>query len=231
MAISDCWSDVLRSTYDTSLVLFHDYRKGLVSPGLDRFARVAAASGTLGWGTGLRGKGLQFGTTGVLTIADAGATPELQLAAAGTILAFGDFTPEESQSQHRPVSKRTVGGTTNYELFFGPAAPNQLDMFDGVTVPILAVPTLRHNMLGSSWVSGVAPRFYTDGWYAGLGSAVINTVATGDPLYIGWNPGFLPFAIMALRSMLHSMLIFNTQLTGTEIAQLYTDFEESAFAL
>lgn len=223
MAISDCWSDVLRSTYDTSLVLFHDYRKGLYSPGLDRFAR-AAAMNVNGWQSGISGKSLSMRAPAILTVPDAGVTPELSLTAGGTIILF-------MRPGGWPVAGATrfmykVTGAAGFDFVAGNSAQMYLAASGGASLEVAAAPIADNIMVGVSWTTGAVPTFYGNGRRRAAGTIAVTVLADASTLYIAQIAGGFP-----LQPALQGTLIFNAQLTGEQISQLYTDWLYSPFAL
>ena len=223
MAISDCWSDVLRSTYDTSLVLFHDYRKGLYSPGLDRFARTAVLGPNV-WQSGVPGKSLAMRTPAVLSVADAGVTPELSLTAGGTIILF----TRPGGWQYTGATRLTykVTGATGFDFVVGNTGQMYLSTSTGASLETGSLALLPNIMLGVSWTTGVVPVFYGNGRRRFAGNLVATVTADASTLYIAQLAGGFP-----IQPALQGTLIFNAQLSGEQISQLYTDWLYSPFAL
>jgi len=221
---SDCWSDVLRAKYLTSLVLFHDYRKGFVSPGLDRFARPAVLANN-NIQSGVPGKAIVSRDLGYVTVADGGATPELGLTTGGTIMAF--FRPGgwPFTGGRRICYKRIVAD--GYDFY--PGNPTQLALITngGAATETVGTTTVNNVSLGVSWASAVIPKFYGNGVFRANGSAAVAATAGTATLYIGAAVGpslFMPPPMQAF-------MMFDEQLTPAEIAQLYADFLASTHVL
>jgi hypothetical protein len=223
MAYSDCWSDVLRAKYLTSLVLFHDYRKGLVSPGLDRFARTAVLANN-NIQSGVPGKAVVSRTGGYVSVADGGIAPELSLPTAGTIIVFLRAGGWPFDGGKRIAYK--VTGAAGYDFYIGNTVQLVL-IATGGSVEVVGNGLTNSVSLGVSWTSGAVPRFYGNGVFRSVGSVAVSAPAETSTLYIGCATG----PSLPIPPPMQSFLIFNEQLTGAEISQLHSDFMESAHYL
>lgn len=224
MAYSDCWSDVLRSTYYTSLVLFHDYRKGVYTPGLDRFARPVTLNLNV-WQSGVPGKALATRAAGTqLNVADGGTTPELELTTAGTLVFC--LRPGGWPFTAGTCFCYKVTGAAGYLLVCNDTSRLYLTTGGVNALESASTPLAPCVSIAVSWTNGVAPRFYGNGVFRSVGNNAANASAETSTLYlmqVGGN--FL------LPPPVQSVMFFNTQLTGAEISQLHNDFEQSAHVL
>jgi len=220
---SDCWSDVLRAKYLTSLVLFHDYRKGLYTPGLDQYSRVATMAGNA-WQSGVPGKATVPRDGGYTSVADGGAATELRLTSAGTIIVFVRPGGWPYLGGRRISYKAT--GAAGYDFYIANSTQLAITTSAGAALDTVGISLVNHIMVGVAWVTGVVPRFYSNGLFRSVGSAAATPTAEASTLYIGNAVGglFLPPPVQ-------SVLLFNEQLTGAEIAQLYADFLASTHVL
>lgn len=220
---SDCWSDVLRSHYLTDLVLFHDYRKGLYTPGLDQYARTAAMAADK-WQSGAPGKAAVSRDGGYVSVVDGGVAPELRLAAAGTIVVFARPGGWPYTAARRIVYK--VTGANGYD--FAIANVTQLSIWcNGVSSVEASGSSLAACvMVGVTWVAGAVPKFYGNGVFRANGNNAINPLTDGSTLWIGSAGGALNMV-----PVIQAVTMFSAQLTGAEISQLHADFMNSAHYL
>jgi hypothetical protein len=223
MAYSDCWSDVLRAKYLTSLVLFHDYRKGLYTPGLDQYTRTATMVADK-WQSGEPGKAIVPRDGGYTYVADGGVAPELRLTGAGTIIVFVRPGGWPYTGARRLVYKVTAAA--GYDFYIGNATQLILGTSAGASLESVGSTLANNVMVGVSWTSGVVPRFYGNGVFRAVGIVAAVTTAETSTLFIGNAAGGL-----LLPLPVQSVLLFNEQLTGAEISQLHNDFLASGFAL
>jgi hypothetical protein len=205
------------------LVLFHDYRKGLVSPGLDRFARTAVLANN-NIQSGVPGKAIVSREYGYVTVADGGVAPELSLPTAGTIMAF--FRPGGWPFTGGRRICYKVTGANGYDFY--PGNLTQLVLIaTGGAVEAVGSSMINSVSFGVSWTSGVVPSFYGNGVFRSVGSVAVSAPAETSTLYIGCALG----PSLPIPPPMQSFLIFNEQLTGAEISQLYNDFMDSAHYL
>jgi hypothetical protein len=202
------YSFLQQSIRDGSLVLWHDYRRwnqtflDLSGQGND-----GVASGAVTW----EGGGIKFGSTGVLTVADA---PELKLTA-GTLVSLGDFTNLDNTAPGRLIGKRS-GADVNYEMRID-GSPIEVSFYDGVAVSTQATDYRGRNSIACSFSNGAPTPWYFNGVLVGTPAQVSTVTVNATAVYIGNALG----AGNNILNALWAALIFNRALTATEHATIF----------
>ena len=156
-------------------------------------------------------KGLRFGAAQAVDVTD---DASLQLTE-GTILGYGDFVNMNEQS--RIVAKRDGGGT-NYDFHYNDAT-NQICMFDGATNACIIKTTAGSKTLGCIFGNSEAPNFYIDGLLVGT-SASTNAITVDDASLTVGNL-YTKSGDQEMRNPMSGALIWNVQLTASEMAQAH----------
>ena len=150
---------------------------------------------------------LKFSGSDLITVAD---SPELQLTE-GTLIVYGDF--DKYTSNDRLVSKWDTGGV-NYDFYFGAAT---LNLYDGVNARYASTNWVGSKFVALSFVSGEAAKAYINGAFV-LNFSGVSTITVNDAplkignIYAGGNP---------LANPIKGVIIYNTALTDSQIAQAY----------
>lgn len=230
MPFSSCWSDVLRSHYNTDLVLFHDYRTGtMLDQGLNVLNGTAVQPVEQERST--RGKMIDpsngipvGGTAGYVNVAD---NAVLRLATTGTLIAFGRLYP--TTGSRMLISKASVA-LWNYIIYYSTATLGFIEN-TGVSKTCAYATTQSTRMIGCTFLTANPVSFYANGNLAGVSVANCTiTTGAGPSLQIGNSLWGGAVGINGTHPVTVA-LIFSSILTGAEISQLYNDYIASGFVL
>jgi hypothetical protein len=234
MALSNCWSDVLRTYYlDGNLVLFVDLRTGGYAD-LSSYARTVTLTNAARpsyWKTRTDGKGLDFSgvtgtSSGYLSIATAAA---LDLRPSGTIAVFMR-TEKGYGGSSRLAFKRNPGVSCAYDIYDAGAAyatTGRLTASDGATAHDLGSfswPGARSLIV--SFATGAVPWGYANGVRLTPPATLWASTADATSVVL---PGATGSAVEG--AVWWGWALFSTRLSGLEIAQLHSDFMTSAHVL
>jgi len=225
MAINAAWSDVIRSNW-ANVQLFMDLRTGNYQDLSDN-ARVVTLTPWPGlrppqWLNQTAGKGMEMGGvvggSGFMTTPN---TAPLNLNPSGTIMCF--WRSEFPLFAGNRFAWKRTGGATSYDLYDLNGA-GALGMYDGTTSHVLGTFTRQTTRsVGATFAVGVRPIGYSNG------NQLTTSVALWNP---NWDNGVLSLpgsaGLVNPNTNWWCWLLFSTILTNAEIAQLHSDFMNSA---